>query len=206
MRRPRGPGGRFLTADEIAAQRLAVSDDPASSSALDHDNDHDDEIHDEDVIEPDIIQARDQPVQPIRPRDPPAPGHLHRDHNRHPCPSSSLDHLIDTPSRSHSPPSQSALPPVGSLCNRITSSLPSPTTPPSNPLVRDHASEPITPVLHSPYHPQIHHIPPPHAHAHPRHIYPPNPAPVHVSDSSVHRRTGNIVPFHAQRNPISPSS
>lgn len=38
MRRPRGPGGRFLTAEEIAAQKVSATDHP---SPLDHDMDDD---------------------------------------------------------------------------------------------------------------------------------------------------------------------
>ena len=38
MRRPRGPGGRFLTAEEIAAQKLSAPDHP---SPVDHDMDDD---------------------------------------------------------------------------------------------------------------------------------------------------------------------
>lgn len=51
MRRPRGPGGRFLTAEEIAAQKTAQGDmiDPALSPGNHHEDDHDQE----DVHEPD---------------------------------------------------------------------------------------------------------------------------------------------------------
>ncbi|KAK0461425.1 CCAAT-binding transcription factor (CBF-B/NF-YA) subunit B-domain-containing protein [Desarmillaria tabescens] len=47
MRRPRGPGGRFLTAEEIAAQKAANGDDGAaeagpSSATVDEDEDGDD--------------------------------------------------------------------------------------------------------------------------------------------------------------------
>ena len=38
MRRPRGPGGRFLTAEEIAAQKVSATDHP---SPVDHDMDDD---------------------------------------------------------------------------------------------------------------------------------------------------------------------
>lgn len=39
MRRPRGPGGRFLTADEIAAQNVSALAHPVPSAS--NDNDHD---------------------------------------------------------------------------------------------------------------------------------------------------------------------
>jgi nuclear transcription factor Y, alpha len=38
MRRPRGPGGRFLTAEEIAAKKVSATDHP---SPVDHDMDDD---------------------------------------------------------------------------------------------------------------------------------------------------------------------
>lgn len=43
MRRPRGPGGRFLTSEEIAAQKnaQAAADDPSASNSQDGDNDED---------------------------------------------------------------------------------------------------------------------------------------------------------------------
>ncbi|KAG6820897.1 hypothetical protein H0H93_010241 [Arthromyces matolae] len=52
MRRPRGPGGRFLTADEIAAQKHAnagIAVDPSSPS---HPTDeHDDEVDDDEAMD-----------------------------------------------------------------------------------------------------------------------------------------------------------
>ena len=43
MRRPRGPGGRFLTSEEIAAQKnaQAAADDPSASNSQDGDEDED---------------------------------------------------------------------------------------------------------------------------------------------------------------------
>ncbi|KAG6860008.1 hypothetical protein C0995_000612 [Termitomyces sp. Mi166 len=46
MRRPRGPGGRFLTADEIAAQKIA---DPSSPSHPPEE--HEDDMEDDDNID-----------------------------------------------------------------------------------------------------------------------------------------------------------
>jgi nuclear transcription factor Y, alpha len=45
MRRPRGPGGRFLTADEIAAQKAANGEDTVNKEETTHspDNDADDD-------------------------------------------------------------------------------------------------------------------------------------------------------------------
>lgn len=50
MRRPRGPGGRFLTSEEIAAQKNAQSniDDPSANAFQDEDEDHDMGVHDRD--------------------------------------------------------------------------------------------------------------------------------------------------------------
>ncbi|KAJ7502739.1 CCAAT-binding transcription factor (CBF-B/NF-YA) subunit B-domain-containing protein [Mycena galericulata] len=50
MRRPRGPGGRFLTAEEIAAQRSPTGDEPGPSAIPDNDEDMEDD-------EPEPIQS-----------------------------------------------------------------------------------------------------------------------------------------------------
>lgn len=42
MRRPRGPGGRFLTSEEIAAQKAALPADAGPSAPASHDGDEDD--------------------------------------------------------------------------------------------------------------------------------------------------------------------
>ena len=46
MRRPRGPGGRFLTADEIAAQKVPSTDHPSPLNPVENDPDdmEDDEL------------------------------------------------------------------------------------------------------------------------------------------------------------------
>ena len=61
MRRPRGPGGRFLTSEEIAAQKNAEShaDDPSTSNSQDGDGDEDDE---QDAMHPDIDHDADMVV------------------------------------------------------------------------------------------------------------------------------------------------
>ena len=45
MRRPRGPGGRFLTAEEIAAQKAQQEAEagPSGSASVDGDGEDDDE-------------------------------------------------------------------------------------------------------------------------------------------------------------------
>lgn len=60
MRRPRGPGGRFLTADEIAAQKISSADLPSPSNPVENDPD--------DLDDDDLAQAP-SPVLPVD-RDP----------------------------------------------------------------------------------------------------------------------------------------
>lgn len=49
MRRPRGPGGRFLTADEIAAQKVPATDHPSPSNPIERDPD---DVEDDDIVVP----------------------------------------------------------------------------------------------------------------------------------------------------------
>lgn len=57
MRRPRGPGGRFLTAEEIAAQKTAQGEGLEPVQLPLHE---DGDEHDEDVLPP-VALKRDQP-------------------------------------------------------------------------------------------------------------------------------------------------
>ncbi|KAG6868910.1 hypothetical protein C0993_007684 [Termitomyces sp. T159_Od127] len=82
MRRPRGPGGRFLTADEIAAQKLA---DPSSAHPPDE---HEDDMDDDDPDNP----ADNHPSPVVDPFISPDPMAAYR------LPAS------QPPSHSHSPP------------------------------------------------------------------------------------------------------
>ncbi|KAF4567685.1 Transcriptional activator [Pleurotus pulmonarius] len=69
MRRPRGPGGRFLTAEEIAAQKAAGIDPtapPASTANGDAEDDGEEDVAMEPVPQP-------QPPQTLRPPPPPPP-------------------------------------------------------------------------------------------------------------------------------------
>ncbi|KAF5370827.1 hypothetical protein D9758_002068 [Tetrapyrgos nigripes] len=77
MRRPRGPGGRFLTAEEIAAQRAANGDEAGPSGEQDHDEEMDDEPSDE---QPSPHQPQNPmgvlglpQYQPLQPQQPPPP-------------------------------------------------------------------------------------------------------------------------------------
>ena len=68
MRRPRGPGGRFLTAEEIAAQKLqqeAETAGPSGSASIDGDGEDDDDAMGE--YTKDIDMAVDSPVEPSKP-------------------------------------------------------------------------------------------------------------------------------------------
>ncbi|KAL4074016.1 CCAAT-binding transcription factor (CBF-B/NF-YA) subunit B-domain-containing protein [Scleroderma yunnanense] len=89
MRRPRGPGGRFLTADEIAAQKLAqqssngdtvddLADHPTGSIST---NKHED-VHSPDVL----LDSVDPPSHENRPIAPISHPHLQPQlvHNRNP--------------------------------------------------------------------------------------------------------------------------
>ncbi|THU87709.1 hypothetical protein K435DRAFT_848881 [Dendrothele bispora CBS 962.96] len=59
MRRPRGPGGRFLTADEIAAQRAANEEDAGPSG----EHEHDEEMEEEPLDEQSPPQSSHQPQE-----------------------------------------------------------------------------------------------------------------------------------------------
>jgi nuclear transcription factor Y, alpha len=73
MRRPRGPGGRFLTAEEIAAQKAAATE---AAAARDDDDERDDG---EDSPRDMAIDSEPSPVSPNPPRpaasQPPAQSH-----------------------------------------------------------------------------------------------------------------------------------
>jgi hypothetical protein len=61
MRRPRGPGGRFLTADEIAVQKTSNCDLPGPSATIDQENDDD---MDDTELERDELLPDNITVQP----------------------------------------------------------------------------------------------------------------------------------------------
>lgn len=50
MRRPRGPGGRFLTAEEIAAQKALTGEDPGLLASPEQENDED--MGEDSAVEP----------------------------------------------------------------------------------------------------------------------------------------------------------
>lgn len=165
MRRPRGPGGRFLTAEEIAA-KTANDDDSALALNVDPDDDMD-----EDDTQP---EAADH-LQPID-RDS-FMNHTSADHmemlnlgfrqsipmNHSQSMSHSMSHSIQRsiPSSSSQPSNQRSLP--------IQSSSASHNFYPQQPHHPSHknATNPVHIPLGSPYSSavQMHHIPHPHAHA-----------------------------------------
>ncbi|RPD63902.1 hypothetical protein L227DRAFT_572349 [Lentinus tigrinus ALCF2SS1-6] len=73
MRRPRGPGGRFLTAEEIAAQKAQQEAEvvPSGSASIDGDGEDDDDAMGE--ASKDADMAVDSPIAPPKPATAPAP-------------------------------------------------------------------------------------------------------------------------------------
>lgn len=75
MRRPRGPGGRFLTADEIAAQKAIQAPEAGPSASTSQDGDDDDADQVDRDLDKDMDMALDSPsdakapFSPIRPSD-----------------------------------------------------------------------------------------------------------------------------------------
>ncbi|GBE81248.1 predicted protein [Sparassis crispa] len=66
MRRPRGPGGRFLTAEEIAAQKNLQADaGPSNSTSPDADDE--DAIDVDRDIDRDVDMSVDSPIEPPKP-------------------------------------------------------------------------------------------------------------------------------------------
>jgi len=160
MRRPRGPGGRFLTADEIAAQKAAQAESSFNA--------------DRDEEEPQLSPEHLSPI--MTPKLPSVttatPGSFLSDGHQHPQsaqPSSMVNigyhrHHVSVPqSLVNTPSSQSQL----AANAPIYSAQP--------------ARHP--PTISTPYPVQMHHVPHPHAHA--RHhssfpsyaIYPPDSIP-----------------------------
>ncbi|KAI9569564.1 CCAAT-binding transcription factor (CBF-B/NF-YA) subunit B-domain-containing protein [Boletus coccyginus] len=168
MRRPRGPGGRFLTADEIAAQKLTQQPTPEEDTIL--------------IDSPDAQSNQDQSLAqiPLEPRQSQLPQNRilpAQDSNPVGLPTSSYNSIA----HSHpSPPSFSDS--RSSASAHITTPV---STPPiqsnaqSSSPVLSHLSQHTTKAstnpsinLRSPYSPaQMHHVPHPHAHTRLRHSH-----------------------------------
>jgi nuclear transcription factor Y alpha len=169
MRRPRGPGGRFLTAEEIAAQKTDHSHLPVGQE-------REDDIEDDDQ-HPDDHSPIDQPLS------------LHNPQNSHPDLSHTSDHHINY---THSVPSTSlslssldqyslslrthpanSSPRTPSLIQNssVASSLSIATShtfphPQRSPRISPSSEATSSVPLRSPYSvSQMHHVPHPHAHA-----------------------------------------
>ncbi|KAF8135516.1 CCAAT-binding transcription factor (CBF-B/NF-YA) subunit B-domain-containing protein [Boletus edulis] len=168
MRRPRGPGGRFLTAEEIAAQKLAQQSAQENTHAIL-------------VDASDPQSGQDQALTHI-PIEPPQPQDVLPVHD-----TNQVGLATSYNSLSHTNPS----PP--SLSSPLSPSFPdgraSPSAPPvptqSPPLQSNTSSSPVLPAQHAaktatstsvtlrPPYPQarMHHVPHPHAHTRLRHSH-----------------------------------
>ncbi|KAF8629166.1 hypothetical protein AX17_005751 [Amanita inopinata Kibby_2008] len=210
MRRPRGPGGRFLTAEEIAAQKTAHANEPTSSiSAHVHQQDHEDEA-DEDV-NPDNIDSMHSPIN-VMPSDGDSFTHaadamsiigldyrpqLSINHSS-PLHISQSQSIPQPPTTQRQPTQQMHLVPkvpASALYSQSAHSNPKGMTNPA----------PIT--LTAPYTPaQMHHVPHPHAHARHHHsrlgafthgIYNPDDLPGNAANAEIQRRTEEMIQFGA---------
>ncbi|KAG7090822.1 hypothetical protein E1B28_009905 [Marasmius oreades] len=192
MRRPRGPGGRFLTAEEVAAQK-AVSGEERALSA---ENDVDEELDDDERPPVDVqqplhsqIHSHDESANPIALQ--PSIYHVQQPQQQQPVPNSHIYVQPQTqPQHQHSQQHQHQHQPHHSHLH---------------PSQLHHASKGTTnsaPVtLSSPYptRVQMHHVPHPHAHARHHHsqlnftegLYP------STSEQGTQRRPEDMVQFGA---------
>lgn len=175
MRRPRGPGGRFLTADEIAAQKLAVTDHPSPSHP-----DNDQDMDDDDPVDISAPSARvDHEPFTTQNSDPMATiYHLQPHHHL------AMPHTHPSQTLPQSPP-------------------PPPTKPISahNNMYSHHHHNTTSPYPR----PQMHHVPHPHAHARAQHssidyshahrLY--NDSNPDINAADIQRRTDEIIQFGA---------
>ncbi|KAH7888800.1 CCAAT-binding transcription factor (CBF-B/NF-YA) subunit B-domain-containing protein [Phlebopus sp. FC_14] len=198
MRRPRGPGGRFLTAEEIAAQKLAQQGAPSASNDDTGDDDPEDHctpmnIDKQEGHSPALIDSADsrsheeQPLSSI-PHQLLQPQVMqHRDPYGRILPQGSSAVSLTGPYHHNNPSSPSLSPQlahsypdpggVGHMSTPVTTQPPSlPTNPqptalmPGHPQHSSNTSAPVT--LRSPYpSAQMHHVPHPHAHTRLRHSH-----------------------------------
>ncbi|KAF5389481.1 hypothetical protein D9757_004305 [Collybiopsis confluens] len=185
MRRPRGPGGRFLTAEEIAAQRAGQGNDAGPSNVPDNDDETAEDEHSP------LAEAQSPPQMQMQPH---IHGHSHEDT------SSNAPDPISILNLSHSPPISQIMPmppvpiAVSPQAMYIQQSQPRHPHPVQNlhqqhPLAQSHVqiskgttnSAPVTLTSPYPSRIQMHHVPHPHAHARHHHselnyaegLYPP---------------------------------
>jgi hypothetical protein len=184
MRRPRGPGGRFLTAEEIAAQRSPTGDEPGPSTVPDHDEDMEDE-------------DGDVGMQPMA--MPPDSFNIHSD-------LMNMAAYRDMQPMAHLPPPVQAPPQqqqgqAGQPQHHHQRHQPlHPHFGQQQQQQQSHSQHSHTVTLSSPYAAsmQMHHVPHPHAHARHRHLTfaqdmygSPNP------DAEMQRRTEEMIQFAA---------
>ncbi|CAA7259281.1 unnamed protein product [Cyclocybe aegerita] len=194
MRRPRGPGGRFLTADEIAAQK--ATSQPESSNQ-DHDMDDDLQLSPDAEHEPSPLQTPTPAPPPFSIQPPPMANiDYHRQHM-------AIPHTIHTPTP---PPiatptlhkQQQLFPPQQQQLNHASHHHHHPHSHPSK---TPFNAAPVT--LSSPYPAtiQMHHVPHPHAHARHHHsnfanysTYSPDPM-AQSANLEMQRRTEEMIHF-----------
>lgn len=180
MRRPRGPGGRFLTAEEIAAQKLSAGDAP-----------------DQDMDDENVQLSPDPDPEP----SPPVPGPsfmVNIDYNRpHHL---SMSHPMSNSTSPPPPIPHSQTPPI----YHPQQQQPQPHH--HNHHSHHHPSKPINsgPItLSSPYPApvQMHHVPHPHAHARHHHSsfsYQMYSDPIsQTANLEMQRRTEEMIQFGA---------
>ena len=170
MRRPRGPGGRFLTAEEIAAQKLLAPDHP---SPVDHDMDDD---HLQLSPDPDLDSVPSPDLSPS------APPFIHQslvnmEYHRHNLPiPQSVHSQSKQPLYNPQPPQQS------------DRNNPSPHLPMTSP------SEPVT--LTAPYpRDKMHHVPHPHPHMKQQQSSFASYPSMYPADPDLQRRTEEMIMY-----------
>jgi hypothetical protein len=152
MRRPRGPGGRFLTAEEIAAQRDPNADPepgPSTSAAQEHDEDMDDDEPEGMPMQPDGFMHQDSMgmiSMPYRDMLPPQQQQQQQIQQQQQQQQQQQHQLQHHHHHQHPPLFNQQQQPHSHTSNPITLSSPYP-----------------TPM-------QMHHVPHPHAHARHRHL------------------------------------
>ncbi|KXN90224.1 Transcriptional activator HAP2 [Leucoagaricus sp. SymC.cos] len=209
MRRPRGPGGRFLTAEEIAAQKQAAQENPgpSTSAAADHDPE---EEPDDDDSKPNESSASPAPDPEVfMPHQPPSDTMGIINMAYRPSIPLSSHHLSQPSPQSHSQPPSSSLPAAAPPTATSSQGRPSSSPvaaysqqpqPQQNPAQTQDKGNPVT--LTSPYSVQMHHVPHPHAHARHHHsnmnTYMYNSDAVGPSTNpEMQRRTEEMIQFGA---------
>ncbi|KAH6914135.1 CCAAT-binding transcription factor (CBF-B/NF-YA) subunit B-domain-containing protein [Coprinopsis sp. MPI-PUGE-AT-0042] len=214
MRRPRGPGGRFLTAEEIAAQKRANGEvDPSTAGVGQDVEDNDDDEQQQQQQDPEPLPMP-EPPQPIIEPEPPRMDHLHQHHHHHHHQHHQEDNFF-MPSTSNFRPSMS-----------IPQQMPNPHMAQHNPISHGHtrhlnlhhhqqphksmqgfASLPKALPGNMPsYTPgmQMHHVPHPHAHARHHHSNLAFHQPLYndptTSSSEMQRRTEEMIQFGTPGN------